>query len=612
MDHPEVTFTTTMPLRSSRAISLGQERQVTLLVYHRHGVEAAPLAEGQRVVVGRDPAVTDLPVLHPGLSRAHASFELIEDEIWVEDLGSTNLTRLNGEPVTRARVEPEDELRLGGVTASIHVLSPAEGTLQGLLGHDRFLRALDEEILRHQTFSRSLGLILVRALRPETSLSRWCPQVQRDLRPVDRLGFYSRSAVEIVLPEATQPLLDQIARSIGISSLQDQGGPTLVCGTALFPQAATTAAGLLEVARTASQRASASQPVIAAPTTTSYALRGVEQEAVIHSEAMEKVWAVVERMRRSTIPVLILGETGSGKEVVARAIVAGDEGEGEGEAERELPCINCAAIPDQLIESIMFGHEKGAFTGADRQTRGVFEEADGKAVLLDEIGELSPAAQAALLRVLDTKRVTRVGSTKEIPVEVRVLAATHRNLEAMCEAGTFRRDLLYRINTMTLRVPPLRERAEEIQPLAEHFLAEANAANEHQVDRFAPEVLDLLRRYRWPGNVRELRNVIHRAAVMAEGEIITLDDLPERIRSLERSTKPALSSVDDPDRPLKKLLEDDEELDYKTRIQRYEIRLIRAALEESGWSKTKAAQRLRIPLRTLIYKVQSFGIVKEE
>jgi DNA-binding NtrC family response regulator len=245
----------------------------------------------------------------------------------------------------------------------------------------------------------------------------------------------------------------------------------------------------------------------------------------------------------------------------------------------------------------------------------VFEEADGGAVLLDEIGELSPAAQAALLRVLDTKQITRVGSTKEIPVEIRVLAATHRNLEAMCEAGTFRRDLLYRINTMTLRVPPLRERAEEIQPLAEHFLVEANAANEHQVKGFTPEVLGLLQRYRWPGNVRELRNVVHRAVVMAEGELVTLDDLPERIRSLERSAAMILAAQEDdgPDRPLKMLLEDedDEELDYKTRIQRYETRLIRAALEESGWSKTKAAQRLRIPLRTLIYKVQSFGIARE-
>ena len=256
----------------------------------------------------------------------------------------------------------------------------------------------------------------------------------------------------------------------------------------------------------------------------------------------------------------------------------------------------------------MFGHERGAFTGADRQTNGMFVEADGGAILLDEIGELSPSAQAALLRVLDTKRITRVGSTKEIEVDVRILAATHRNLEAMCAAGTFRQDLLFRINTMTVKIPPLRERLEEIEPLARRFLTEANEANGSALTGFDPDALELLRQYSWPGNVRELRNVVHRAAVMAREQQVVVDDLPDRLlEALRRDgdgspLQRTSAAAGDDDQ------EQDADVDFKTRIQRYETRLIRDALEQTGWSKTRAAQRLRIPLRTLIYKINSFDI----
>src|SRR5207237_5928998 len=170
------------------------------------------------------------------------------------------------------------------------------------------------------------------------------------------------------------------------------------------------------------------------------------------------------------------------------------------------------------IESALFGHEQGAFTSADKSARGIFEQADGGTVLLDEIGELAASAQAALLRVLETKKVTRVGGDKEIDVDVRVIAATHRDLEAMVEAGRFRQDLLFRLNTMTLRIPPLRERVDEIRPLAERFLKDAARHNGSAVRAIDPEALAALEAYSWPGNVRELRNVIERAVVLAEGK----------------------------------------------------------------------------------------------
>ena len=582
----------TRPMQLSGPISLGQEQQVTLLVYHRRGVEAVGLMDGQPLTLGRS-VRADRCIADPSLSRQHARFSLDADQLSVQDLGSTNGTRVNGAAVDSAVLRAGDEVMLGDVSVTFHLLSPTEGRLSGLLGHDRLMALLEEELERHRCFGRGLGLLMIRGPRGTRGhLKRWCPVVQQRLRPVDRLAMYGPTTAELLLPEMTPASLRQVA-----GQLVDAGaaqGVRLVCGGALFPQAATSAEQLLDAARTATQRASADEPVCLAPAAGKQSLATGPSKVVVSSPAMQRVYAVVERMRRSVIPVLIVGETGTGKEVVARAI--------HGDESAVLPCVNCGAIPEQLIESTLFGHEKGAFTGADRTTRGLFEEADGGAVLLDEIGELTPAAQAALLRVLDTKRISRVGSTREIEVNVRVLAATHRNLEAMCEAGGFRQDLLYRINTMTIKVPPLRERAEEIEPLALHFLSEANEANGCAVEGLAPAALELLRRHQWPGNVRELRNVMHRAVVMALGPQIEAADLPDRVCSAAAAPAGQLGADALP------LDLQGEDVDFKTRIQRYEQQLICAALEQTGGHKTEAAKLLRIPLRTLIYKVKSYGL----
>jgi len=587
----------------SGALSLGWERTATLLVYHPDGVEAVQLRE-QPIIVGRD-SVADLVIRHPSLSRQHARLELREGEVWIVDLGSTNGCFVGGRRVEESAVRPGDELRLGALAASLHALTPELGPLQGLLRHDLFLEELEREVVRHGHFGRSLGLLLVNA-SPRTPLAGWCAGLQGQLRPIDRLGLYSPAAVEVLLPEVSSDELSGL-----VDRLVAKGeGPRLLCGSALFPSAATSGAQLLSAAVGASGRARPASPHCAAPMLEA-AAGEASGSVVARSPAMQKLFAVALRMSRSTIPVLILGETGSGKEVVARAI---HQGSGRG----ALPCINSAAIPGQLIESVLFGYEKGAFTGADRARPGIFEEADGGTVFLDEIGELSPAAQAALLRVLDTRVVTRIGSSREIPVNVRVLAATHRDLDAMAEAGTFRRDLLFRINTMTLRLPPLRERVEEIEPLAEQFLREANEANGSRVPGLTPEALALLRQHRWPGNVRELRNVIQRAVVLAEDRLISPEDLPEPIRGLEaRAAAPpgtpavaggAAATTGAPPAPG---ASGDEGLDYKARVQRFEVQLIREALAAEAGNRTRAAQRLRIPIRTLMYKLQAFGIADE-
>jgi two-component system response regulator AtoC len=317
---------------------------------------------------------------------------------------------------------------------------------------------------------------------------------------------------------------------------------------------------------------------------------------IVKNTAMKEVMATVKRLAQSTIGVLINGETGSGKEVVAQAIH-----DGGSRKKAPLRAINCAAIPQTLLESVLFGHEQGAFTGADKATGGIFEQANGGTVFLDEIGELQPSAQAALLRVLETKRVMRVGGHKEIEVDVRVIAATHRDLEAMVDAGRFRQDLLYRLNTMTLRIPPLRERVDEIKPLAERFLKEASSKAGANVKSIDAKALEALEAYAWPGNVRELRNVIERAVVLAEGKSIQLADLTEKVRGGAR----AQTSVE-PDS-----VEDHGSADYRERVRKFETELIIRALHKANGNQTEAAKALNLPLRTLVHKIQTYGIKKK-
>jgi transcriptional regulator with PAS, ATPase and Fis domain len=321
-----------------------------------------------------------------------------------------------------------------------------------------------------------------------------------------------------------------------------------------------------------------------------------DRTVVIASDAMREVYDLVRKVAGATIPVLILGETGTGKEVIASAIHNASP-----RRPKPMRGINCGAIPATLIESVLFGHEKGAFTGAERSTPGIFEQADGGTVFLDEIGELSPAAQAALLRVLETKRVTRVGGTEEVAVDVRVLAATHRDLEQMTKSGEFRLDLLYRLNTMQIEVPPLRERVEEIEPLAELFLNEANRASGTTVKGIDPEARKLLTIYRWPGNVRELRNVMERAVIVSRGEMITPEDLSERLRGVPA---PSGSPTDMPPSDV------DPDVAFKDRIKDYETQLILDALRRADGNQTAAAKMLKMPLRTLVHKIKLYGIKK--
>jgi two-component system, NtrC family, response regulator AtoC len=550
--------------------------RTTLVLYHRDGAMVAPLEKGKALVIGRT-APADIEIPDPGLSRRHARFAWDDHGLWVEDLNSTNGTKKNGERITRTTITPGDEIVMGPVRVSVHIMSSVDEELRGFDGHDRFVSALADEITRARQFQRPLALMMVSSGNAkEGHVSRWASRLRPKLRAVDRVGIYGPSAVMVSLPEATPDMIRALAKDIG------GGVPVLTCGAVWFPGDGSSVEELIAALQVARR---IGDPTSVVPT---------DATVVVKNAAMKQVMTTVKRLAQSNIAVLIHGETGTGKEVIARAIH-----EGGPRRKQPLRCINCASIPVTLIESVLFGHEQGAFTGADKAAHGIFEQANGGTVLLDEIGELVASAQAALLRVLETKKLMRVGGNREIDVDVRVVAATHRNLEAMVGSGHFRQDLLYRLNTMTLQIPPLRERTDEIRPLAERFLKEARAQAGSDVKVIDPAAIAALEAYSWPGNVRELRNAIERAVVLAEGKAIVLADLTDRIR---QRSMPAVDNGD----PSAEVPSD-----YKDHLRKYEAELILRALQKYNGNQTETAKALNLPLRTLVHKIQTYGIKKK-
>jgi DNA-binding NtrC family response regulator len=316
------------------------------------------------------------------------------------------------------------------------------------------------------------------------------------------------------------------------------------------------------------------------------ALRGRQglERVVGSSEAFSEAVRQAEKVAGSPSTVLLTGETGTGKEVFAEAIH-----DLSPRADGPLVKVHCAAIPETLIESELFGHARGAFTGAVRAKPGVFEQADAGSLFLDELGELPPAVQVKLLRVLQSHTVQRIGDTHERKIDVRVLAATNRDLEVAVSEGTFRSDLYYRLNVVSIRVPPLRARGDDVLLLARHFLAvEAQRAGRDDVTGFSDQALAALRAHDWPGNVRELQNAVARAVALGEGPILGLEDLPEDLRGPGSAPRPVV------------------ELPSAISLAEAERRLILKALDDHGGDKREAAEQLGISLATLYRKLSQY------
>ncbi|MFP6580878.1 MAG: sigma 54-interacting transcriptional regulator, partial [Myxococcota bacterium] len=302
---------------------------------------------------------------------------------------------------------------------------------------------------------------------------------------------------------------------------------------------------------------------------------------VAESPAMQDVVRKASRIAKTAATVLLTGESGTGKEVIARFIHAESD-----RADRELVSVNCAALPDTLLESELFGHKKGSFTGATADRRGFFEVANGGTILLDEIGEISSTFQPKLLRVLETGEFHRVGdASKAIVVDVRVIAATNRDLESAVRAGDFRKDLFYRLNVLPLVLPPLRERRKDVIALIERSLHELPPYL-----RIADAALERLRTYPWPGNVRELRNAMQHAAVLCDSDEIQLSDLPAAIQDFQSGPPDAGKSTGE------------------QTLAEIEIQCIRQAMQKTGLNRTRAAKLLGVSRRTLGYRIEKYGL----
>jgi len=321
-------------------------------------------------------------------------------------------------------------------------------------------------------------------------------------------------------------------------------------------------------------------------------LERLDTEIVSASQEMERVKKLILKVAKSSSTILIRGESGTGKELIARAIHQNSP-----RASQVFQAINCAAINENLLESELFGHEKGSFTGAVNEKKGLFEVADGGTLFLDEIGEMDISLQAKLLRALQEKTIRRVGGTREIKTDVRVVAATNRDLRKMADDGRFREDLYYRLNVLAIDLQPLRERRPDIPVLIDYFLKKHTRGSGQKIKGFAPDARKALLDYHYPGNVRQLESAIERSVLLAEGELITLDDLPPEVSSGERPTAVLADGFKLPAQGLN--------------WEEVERSLILQAMERTDNNITKAAKLLGLTFRTLQYRLEKFGIKRE-
>jgi DNA-binding NtrC family response regulator len=312
------------------------------------------------------------------------------------------------------------------------------------------------------------------------------------------------------------------------------------------------------------------------------------------SSAMQEIYSKIEQVADSRTTVMITGESGTGKELVARALHYNSS-----RRDRPFVALNCAALPETLIESELFGHEKGSFTDATARRVGQFELAHTGTLFLDEIGDLSPTTQAKLLRVLQEREFTRIGGVQPIKVDVRIVAATNKSLDELVRRGTFREDLYYRINVISLYLPPLRERGEDVGLLAKHFLSKRNEEDKRPAQDFSKEALELICRYPWPGNVRELQNVIEQAVLWSQGAAIMPDHLPNSLKSDTRSSS---------------LREDilSGRVSLEKAVMDFEKDIILDALRRTNYVQTHAATLLGISRRMLKYRMDTLGISRPE
>jgi DNA-binding NtrC family response regulator/pSer/pThr/pTyr-binding forkhead associated (FHA) protein len=497
------------------------------------------------------------------VSRRHLRIVCRDGGLWAGDLGSRNGSTLNGRRITGERsLASGDELSAGPVRVTVcGRRRPDPVGTEGEL-YER----LTAEVERASRFKRPLAVIGLRIDGPTSPVREALHRVAARLRRIDFLGEYAPGELLALLPETTLEQAEPLAISLA-ETARTVAGVSASARAAGLPETAATADGLIGASLETAKPSAATDE---------------ETATVVEDPAMRELFETARRAARSDLTVLITGETGAGKEVVAAEIHRAS-----GRAAGPFVRINCGSLPESLIESELFGHERGSFTGADKRRIGHVERASRGTLLLDEIGELPLGMQAKLLRVIESRRVTRVGATEEIEVDVRFVAATNRDLEREVKRGAFREDLFFRLSPIVLKVPPLRERPRDLPLLAEAFARAAAARGGKRPPRLSADLRRSLERYPWPGNVRELRNVIERAVVLADGDELTPAELPDRMGG----TVAAPSG-----------------LPMREQVDELERRALERALSECAGNRTHAAKKLGISRRALLYKIKKYGL----
>nr|WP_083423170.1 sigma 54-interacting transcriptional regulator [Stigmatella aurantiaca] len=567
--------------------SPGEDERASLLVLEGESSFRFPLPTSGVVLIGRD-AEASLRLRDDSVSRRHARLALQGGEVRIIDLGSHNGTLVNGQRVEGARrLASGDVVTLGTVVAVLRTSTRAAAT-----GHtlepDALMERLRGEVERSLRYGRPLAVLSLALPEPGTHREAVDSVCATELHSAEAAGWMDAGHLLLLLPEvsgdAGEEDLGERVEALSVAC------PGARLGYAVCPTDGCDADTLVAAARAASDGAPPGLLRAASDSATRLSLG--ERSLLLADPAMVHLYSLIRRLAASELPVLVNGETGVGKENAAFAVHHWSR-----RSTGPFITLNCAAIPEGLVESELFGHDKGAFTGAAAPRTGLLESAHGGTVFLDEVGELPLPVQAKLLRVLETKRITRLGEARERSLDIRIVAATHRNLEADAQDGRFRQDLYFRLGAATVLLPPLRERPREISLLARAFLAQACQALGRREMMLSADTLRVLSHYRWPGNVRELRNLMDFAAAAGTGDVLEPHHLPTRVTGTPATGAPA--GAPPAPAPRKPLSEELREL---------ERRRMEEALQEAEGVQSHAAALIGMPIRTFRFKMRQFGL----
>ena len=563
-----------------------------LLVLQGDSSSLFHLPASGEVTIGRDPEC-DLRLSGEGVSRLHCRLVVGARDLQLSDLGSHGGTTVNGELLGGpCQLCSGDSIGVGAVTLVLHSARPEREPRRRLLDFADFQLRLREELDRAIRYERALHLVAIdlgstdwarlTANRATTAIA-----VGSELRLCDVVGQSSEGQLFVAMPELQRARAREVAERILLALLPI--APEAKAGLAGLPSDAGDEPALVAAARGALALATAHRVSEATECVTELQLGA--HRVVVADPAMIRSHALLRRLGRTELAVLLLGETGVGKDVAAHLLH-----ESSRRAQAPLLALNCAAMPDNLVESELFGYEKGAFTGATQRKPGLLELASGGTVFLDELGELSLGSQAKLLRAIEARRVLPLGGTRELEIDVRLVAATNRDLGERVKAGAFRQDLFFRLSGATVILPPLRERPREILLAARMFLTAACAAVDRAPMTIAAATLRQLQAYDWPGNLRELKNMMEFAVAATDDEVLQPWHLPASVAGPEPIATPSAAPTRPGWRPIAE------------ELRELERQRMAEALGACNQVQTEAAELIGMPLRTFRGKLKLYGL----